>query len=67
MVHLKESPWRRASGRNAIVDEQPSAEITIQKGYSYYSGINLSFLTYGKQSGCSQCINLHHAHTLDQL
>lgn len=63
--------WKRAPGDvpvvEMLVDEQPSAEITIQKEYSYFSGINLSFLTYGKQSGCSQCINLHHAHTPDRL
>lgn len=49
------------------VDKQPSVAITIQKEYSYFSGINLSFLTHGNQSDCSQCINLHPSHTAGQL
>lgn len=40
------------------MDKQPSGAITIQEEYSYFSGINLSLLTYGDQSDCSRCINL---------
>lgn len=41
------------------VDKQPSAAITIQREYSYFSGINLSFLTRRNQPDCLRCINLH--------
>lgn len=50
-----------------LVNKQPSVAITIQKEYSYFSGINLSFLTHRNQSDYSQCINLHPSNTPGQL
>lgn len=42
-----------------LVDKQPSVANTIQKEYSYFSGINISILTHENQSDCSQCVNIH--------
>lgn len=49
------------------VDKQPSVAVTIQKEHSYFSGINLSFLTNGNQSDCSQCMYRHCSHTQRKL
>lgn len=65
-MHLKES-----LGDMPVVvihaDKQPSVAITIQTEYSYFSAINLSFLTHGNQSDCSQCINRQPSHTAVML
>ena len=47
------------------VDKQPSVTITIQKEYSYFSGVNLSFLTHWNQPDRPRCINLHPSHRLE--
>lgn len=65
-MEQRASPWRRASAE-MLVDKQPSVAITIQKEYSNFSGINLSFLTHGNQSDCSKCIHLHPSHTPGRL
>lgn len=58
-IQIPRSPWKGSLGEMPVterrVDKQPSVAITIQIECSYFSGTNLSFLTFG--NGFSPCIN----------